>query len=102
MKIPLLDLKEQYGSIKGEIDEAIKRVVDSSNFILGEEVSKFEEEAARFCGTKFGVGVASGTDALLLSLDALGIGSGDEVITTPFTFIATTEVIRRLGAKTEW
>ncbi len=99
MKIPLLDLKGQYRSIKSEIDEAIKKVVDGSSFILGEEVSGFEQEAAEFCGTKSAVGVASGTDALLLSLDALGIGPGDEVITTPFTFVATTEVIRRLGAK---
>ena len=94
-----LDLKAQYKSIKKEIDTAIKRVVDSSIFIGGPEVENFEKEIAQFCGTKYAIGVNSGTDALLLALRALGIGSGDEVITTPFTFIATAEVISAVGAK---
>ena len=94
-----LDLKAQYQSIKKEIDTAIKRVVDSGIFIGGPEVENFEKEVAQFCGTKYAIGVNSGTDALLLALKALGIGSGDEVITTPFTFIATAEVISAVGAK---
>lgn len=99
MKIPILDLTAQYKSIKKEIDAAIKKVVDSQHFILGEEVEKFEEEVAAYCGTKYAVGVASRTDALILSLKALGIGEGDEVITTPFTFFATAESVSLVGAK---
>ena len=99
MKIPILDLTAQYKSIKTEIDTAIKRVVDSQHFILGPEVEAFEKEVAAYCGTKYAVGVASGTDALILSLKALGIGPGDEVITTPFTFFATAEAISIVGAK---
>jgi len=94
-----LDLKKQYISIKKEIDSAIKRVLDSSVFIGGKEVEEFEQEIARFCGAKYAMGVNSGTDALYLSLKALGIKEGDEVITTPFTFIATAEVIASCGAK---
>ena len=94
-----IDLNAQYKSIKKEIDRAIKRVLDSGVFIGGEEVEKFEKEIAKFCGTKYTVGINSGTDALFLSLKALGIKQGDEVITTPFTFIATAEVIANLGAK---
>lgn len=99
MRIPILDLAAQYKSIKKEIDAAIKSVVDSQHFILGEEVEKFEEEVAAYCGTKYAVGVASGTDALILSLRALGIGAGDEVITPPFTFFATAEAVSLVGAK---
>ncbi len=98
-KIPLVDLVAQYHSIKDEIDAAINRVLESGRFILGPEVEEFERLASEYLGTKFSVGVASGTDAILLALDALGIGEGDEVITTPFTFIATTEAIRRRGAR---
>ena len=94
-----LDLKAQYKSIKKEIDLAIKSVLEANVFIGGPEVEKFEKEAAKFCGTKYAIGVNSGTDALYLSLKALDIGSGDEVITTPFTFIATAEVISNCGAK---
>ena len=94
-----LDLKKQYKLIKKEIDAAIKRVLKSGHFIGGEEVEKFEKEVAKFCGTKYAIGVNSGTDALFLSLKALGIDKGDEVITTPFTFIATAEVIVNTGAK---
>ncbi len=99
MKIPLTDLKKQYQSIKKEIDSAIEQVIAKTNFILGEELEELEKEIADYLGAKYAVGVASGTDALLLALEALGIGEGDEVITTPFTFIATTETIARAGAK---
>lgn len=99
MRIPILDLTLQYNSIKSEIDTAIARVVDSQRFILGSEVESFEKEAAAYCGIKYAVGVASGTDALILSLKAFGIGEGDEVITTPFTFFATAESISLAGAK---
>lgn len=94
-----LDLKAQYSSIKKEVDAAIKRVLDSSIFIGGPEVKLFEEETAKFSGAKFAVSVNSGTDALFLSLKALGISPGDEIITTPFTFIATAEIITACGAK---
>lgn len=99
MAIPLVDLNKQYQSIKQKVDSAIEKVLRESNFILGPEVKLLEEEIARYCGTKFAVGVASGTDALILSLLASGIKNGDEVITTPFTFIATSEAICRIGAK---
>jgi dTDP-4-amino-4,6-dideoxygalactose transaminase len=97
MTIPLVDLKAQYDSIRDEIDDAIHRVVQSGQFILGPEVKSFEDEMAAYCGTKYAVGVASGTDALHLALLACGIKAGGEVITTPFTFIATTESIARCG-----
>lgn len=99
MTIPLVDLKAQYDSIKGEIDSAIQRVLQNGQFILGPEVKAFEDEMAAYCVMKFAVGVASGTDALHLALLACGIKSGDEVITTPFTFIATAESIAKCGAK---
>jgi dTDP-4-amino-4,6-dideoxygalactose transaminase len=94
-----LDLQSQYQSIKGEIDEAIQKVLNKGVFIGGEEVKKLEKDIADFCNVKYAIGVNSGTDALFLALKALGIGEGDEVITTPFTFIATAEVIVNLGAK---
>ncbi len=99
MKVPLLDLKEQYRSIKTEVDAALKRVIDDQNFILGEDVKLLEKEAAEYCGTKYAVGLASGTDALILALKALDIGRGDEVITSPFTFFATAEAVSLVGAK---
>lgn len=99
MGIPLLDLKAQYREIKTEIDEAVLNCLSSGCFILGENVSLLEEEVASYCEAKYGIGVASGTDALLLALMAYGIGAQDEVITSPFTFIATAEVITLLGAK---
>lgn len=98
-KIKFLDLVGQYKSIKKEIDGAIQKVLDSGYFIGGKEVEKFENEIAKLSGTKYAIGLNSGTDALFLSLKALGVGPGDEVITTPFTFIATAEVIADLGAK---
>src|SRR4029079_6617502 len=85
-KVPLLDLKPQLESLRAEIDRAVMRVVESQPFILGPEVQAFEEELAAFVGTKHAVGCASGTDALILSLAALGVGPGDEVVTTPFSF----------------
>ncbi len=99
MKIPLVDLKSQYEEIKDEIQGAINRVLDSTAFILGEELAKFEEEFAKFCNTKYAVGTSSGTSALHLALLSLGIGEGDEVITTPYTFTATVETIIHSGAK---
>lgn len=99
MKVPFIDLVAQYNSIKEEIDDAIRRVLEGGKFILGSEVSAFEEELSKYCGVEYAVGVGSGTDALLLSLMAFGIGRGDEVITTPFTFSATAEVISLLGAR---
>ncbi|MBN3038335.1 MAG: DegT/DnrJ/EryC1/StrS family aminotransferase [Candidatus Omnitrophica bacterium] len=99
MTIPLLDLKKQYQSIKQEIDARISKILESGRFILGPEVSSLEAEVADFCQAKYAIGVASGTDALELALRALGVKAGDEVITTPFTFIATTEAITQVGAK---
>ena len=97
-QVPLLDLKAQHAKIRDEVLSAIIRVVDSQRFILGEEVQKFEEEIAAYCGTKFAVGCASGSDALFLALLAAGIRTGDRVITTPFTFFATAGAISRIGA----
>ena len=96
--IPPLDLKQQYAAIEQEIDAAIKEVLLSSRFILGPAVRDLEQRVAVYCGCEYGVGVASGTDALRLTLTALGIGPGDEVITTPFTFIATANTISHCGA----
>ncbi len=98
MRIPLVDLKAQYDTIRGEVDAAIQQVLDQGQFILGPEVQAFEEEIADYCGTKFALGVASGTDALRLALLACGVGPADEVITTPFTFVATAETIIQCGA----
>lgn len=97
--IPLLDLKAQYESIRSEIDAAIKRVVETQHFILGPEVVGLEKEIAAYSQCKFGVGVSSGTDALLLALMVIDIKPGDEVITTSYTFFATAGAIARLGAK---
>ena len=98
MKITLVDPRAQYRSIKLEIDEAVRRVIESGEFILGSEVEAFEQEAASSLGVNYAVGVASGTEALQLALLACGIGPGDGVITTPFTFIATAEAITQCGA----
>ena len=98
-QIEFTNLKLQYQSIKEEINTAILKVLRSGEFILGRELEKFEKELADYCGTKYAIGVASGTDALIIALTALGIGKGDAVITTPFTFIATAEAIIRVGAK---
>lgn len=96
---PLVDLKAEYQLIKDEIEVAIKKVIESSSFILGREVASLEEEIANYCQVKHAIGVSSGTDALFLPLLALDIKPGNEIITTPFTFMATAEVIALLGAK---
>lgn len=98
MPVPLTDLTAQYRALKPEIDAAISRTLESGAFILGKEVETFEALVAGYCGTSHAVGVASGTDALHLALLACGIGEGDEVLTTPFTFIATAESIHKCGA----
>jgi dTDP-4-amino-4,6-dideoxygalactose transaminase len=99
MKVPLLDLRPQHDPIQEEIIEALGAVVASQRFVLGEEVSRLEEGVASYCDAKFGVGVSSGTDALLVALMALGIGPGDEVITSTYSFFSTAGGIARLGAK---
>lgn len=98
MNIPLLDLRVQYATIRGEVRAAIDRVCESQQFILGPEVSALEQEIAALCGVRFGVGMSSGTDALLAALMGIGVGPGDEVITTTYSFFATAGVIARLGA----
>lgn len=97
--IPYINLAAQHQPLKSEILEAIGRVIDHGVFILGEEVTRFEEAFARLCGVRYAVGVNSGTDALVLALRALGIGPGDEVITVPNSFVASTTCIRLTGAK---
>lgn len=99
ISVPLLDLKAQYQSIKSEITSAVESVFESQHFILGKEGIALEEELAPYCHTKFAIGCASGSDALLLALMAIDIKPGDEVITTPFTFFATGGSVSRLGAK---
>ncbi len=99
MKINFIDLQAQYKAYKNEIDAAIQEVISAANFIMGDEVKKLEEQLAEYIGAKYAISCASGTDALLLALMAIDIKPGDEVITTPFTFIASAEVISFLGAK---
>lgn len=98
LKVPLADLRAQYLELKADIDAAVAEVLASGAFIDGEKVNQLERDIAALCGARYGIGVASGTDALVLSLVACGIGPGDEVITTPFTFGATTEAIALVGA----
>lgn len=99
MKVPLLDLKAQYAGIRDKVRPAVDAVLESQYFILGPQVEAFEKELATYVGAKHAIGCASGTDAILLALMALGVGPGDEVVTTPFTFFATAGCIARLGAK---
>ena len=98
MKVPLLDLTEQNRALRPEIEAALGRVLDTNGFILGSEVKALEEELAAYCGSRFAIGCASGSDALLLALMALDVKAGDEVITTPYSFFATVSAITRLGA----
>ncbi len=97
--VPALDLKAQYQTIRDEIDSVIHRVIESQMFIQGPEVERLENELAEYCGAARAIGCASGTDALLLPLMALGIRPGDEVITSPYTFFATAGSIWRTGAR---
>ena len=99
LKVPFLDLKIQYRSFKAELAPALERVYESQAFILGAEVAALEQSIARYCGAAFGIGVSSGTDALLLALMGLAIGPGDAVITSPYTFFASGGTIARVGAR---
>lgn len=99
MTVPILDLKAQYATIKDEIQAAINSVLENQHFILGPEVKALEKEIAEYCGAKYAVGVASGTDALILGLRACGVGPGDEVIVPSFTFIATADAVSLLGGE---
>ena len=98
LKVPLADLRAQYARLKADIDAAVADVLASGGYIDGDRVHRLEDDIAALCGARYGIGVASGTDALVLALVACGIGAGDEVITTPFTFGATTEAIALVGA----
>ena len=99
MKVNFVDLKAQYQTIKPEIDAAIGEVISNTAFVLGKAVFDFEEKFAQYCGTKHCLGINSGTSALIMAMKALGIGEGDEVITTTNTFIATAEAISYAGAR---
>lgn len=98
MQIELINLKRQYKNLKDEINQAVEKVLENGQYILGPEVKAFEKEIGEYLGIRYAIGVANGTDALVLSLRALNIGPGDEVITTPFTFFATAEAISQVGA----
>ena len=99
LTIPLVDLKAQNLSLKSELEVALNRVIESGQFVLGQEVEAFEEEFARYIGTSHAIGVNSGTSALHLALLAVGVGPGDEVVTVPFTFVATAAAIEYTGAR---
>ena len=98
MNVPLLDLKPQLAPLRAQILEAVTRVIDSTGYILGPEVTTLEQKVAQYSGAAHGVGVSSGTDALLAALMSLDIGPGDLVLTTPYTFFATMGTVLRVGA----
>ena len=102
MKVPLLDVPTQNGPLEAELTAAFSRVLKSGMYIMGGELTAFESEAAKVCGAKHGIGVSSGTDALLLALMALGVGPGDEVLLPAFTFFATAGCVHRAGATPVW
>src|SRR5438270_13298838 len=99
MAVPLLDLKAQHATIRDSVMNAMAKVIDDQAFILGEPVDRLEREVAQLSHTTHAIGVANGTDAILLSLRALNIGRGDEVLTTPFTFFATAGAVHNVGAR---
>src|SRR5262249_51812877 len=100
--IPMVDLKAQYARIRGEVDAAMARVLESTAFIKGEDCGAFEKEFASWCGAAAACGVANGTDALVLALRAYGVGPGDEVVTVANTFVATGEAVMLNGARPVW
>ena len=102
MSVPFIDFTKQNQAIQAEVDAGLKRVVEKSSFIMGPDVKKFEEEFAAYCGSKFAIGVNSGTDALYLAVSALDIGPGDEVILPTYTFIATALCVSYTGAKVKF
>src|SRR5206468_12109955 len=99
VRVTLADLRRQHAPLEGELREAFARVLGSGKFVLGDEVAAFEEELARAAGVRFAVGVSSGTDALLAALAALGVGPGDEVVTSALSFFASAAAAARLGAR---
>src|SRR5687767_9825844 len=99
MNVPLLDMAAEIAPLRAAIDGAIARVIDGGHFIGGPAVEGFEKAVAPVAGARHAIGVSSGTDALLVSLMALGVGAGDEVVTTPFSFFATAGAVVRLGAR---
>ena len=99
MAIPIANPRAQFAALKDEISAAVQQVFESCQFILGPNVSELENEVAAVCGARYGIAVNSGTDAIVVALAACGVGPGDEVITTPFTFVATTEAVMIVGAK---
>ncbi|MDQ7035719.1 MAG: DegT/DnrJ/EryC1/StrS family aminotransferase, partial [Anaerolineae bacterium] len=99
MSIPLVDLKAQYATIKNELDTAIHHILDNTAFIMGKPVSDFEAKFGAYTQAKHAIGVSSGTDALLIAMQAIGLQADDEVITTAHTFIATVEPMMQLGLK---
>src|SRR5215208_2179386 len=98
MHVPLLDLQAQFGPIREQVLSAVVRICDSQRFVLGPEVDAFEQQMALMLEVKHAIGVSSGTDALLVALMALGIGRGDEVVTSPYSFFATAGAVARVGA----